>query len=83
MTSHFDNFQSFFSRPHDPKSEQKIPVNQLIKNSGLRQLFFYRVSNQGKMAAKRFKMYVAKCCHPCKIVFSAFTSVQNFKMMSP
>ena len=25
------HFQSFFSRPLDPKSEKKIPVNQLIK----------------------------------------------------
>ena len=32
MTGHFQSF--FFFRPFDPKSEKKIPVNQLIKKFG-------------------------------------------------
>ena len=32
LTGHFQSFFIyFFSSPHDPKSEKKIPVNQLIK----------------------------------------------------
>ena len=39
LTGHFQNFFiNFFSSP-DPKSEKKIPVNQLIKKSGVTLLF--------------------------------------------
>ena len=31
MTSQLVIFKAFFSRPPDPKSEKKIPVNRLIK----------------------------------------------------
>ena len=30
-SENFQSFFSFFSRPLDPKSEKKIPINQLIK----------------------------------------------------
>ena len=38
MTSQLVIFRAFlfiFFRPHDPRSEKKNPVNQLIKKSGL------------------------------------------------
>ena len=31
LTGHFQSFFIYFFRPPDPKSEKKIPVNQLIK----------------------------------------------------
>ena len=31
LTGHFQSFLFYFFRPPDPKSEKKIPVNQLIK----------------------------------------------------
>ena len=34
LTGHFQSFFSF-SSPPDPKSEKGIPINQLVKNSGL------------------------------------------------
>ena len=31
LTGHFQSFFIYFFRPPDPKSEKKIPVNQLIR----------------------------------------------------
>ena len=36
VTGHFQSFFIYFFRPPDPKSDKKILVNQLIKNSGVK-----------------------------------------------
>ena len=43
LTGHFQSFFILFFSSPDPKSDKKIPVNQLIKKSGLRKTKFLRV----------------------------------------
>ena len=45
-TGHFLSFFIYFFSSPDPKSEKKIPVNQLIKNFGLNKMQEYSSSDK-------------------------------------